>query len=343
MRREVQAVCLSGGTINNRFNNYLRNRFEDRFSGVIPKDAILRGIKKMTRLFSLTVKLMVKEVSPILFKCDNCDYFEGNPISAVCVDGIWAGFDRASSKPLISISEGCDSIPASRATQNRARPNSSLFRSDAVANILSAAIKSPKKVIIRQENKFHIALSALRALSPALIPESWSVESIFSHVKGSAEMDNLCSAFRDVTFTLFKQDIIIKRLTKAMTPLLEKRMHELQDTDSSARRRLKRRRTRKNLARRMSDKDLLSQPMVVSRIISYGQQEISPNPIQRIVGENGICWNDKVLAISADSRRTLYNFYMVILQGPLTQFILATETETLRNIANWFSRLGSTS
>ena len=291
----------------------------------------------MTRLFSLTVKLMVKEVSPILFKCENCDYCEVNPIYAVSVDGIWAGFDRASSKPLISISEGCDSIPAGRATQNRARPNSSLFRSDAVPIILSAAIKIQKKVII-QENKFHIALSAFPSLSPALIPDSWCVEFIFSHVKGSAEMDNLRSAFQDVTFTLFKQDIIIKRLAKAMTPLL-KRMHELQDTYSSATRSLKKRRTRKNLARRMLDKDLLLEPMVVPRIISYGQQEISPNPIQRSVGENGICWNDKVLAISADSRRTLYNFYMLILQGPLTQFILATETETLRNIANWFSRL----
>ena len=50
-----------------------------------------------------------------------------------------------------------------------------------------------------------------------------------------------------------------------------------------------------------------------------------------------------MLAISADSSRTLYNFYMLILQGPLKQFMLATETETLRNIANWFSRLGSTS
>ena len=101
MRRDVQAVRLSGGTINNRFNNYLRNRFEDRFSGIITRDAILRGIKTMTSLFSLT--LMVNEVSPILFKCENCDYCEGNPIYAVCVDGIWVGFDRASSKPLISV------------------------------------------------------------------------------------------------------------------------------------------------------------------------------------------------------------------------------------------------
>ena len=110
-----------------------------------------------------------------------------------------------------------------------------------------------------QENRFYIALSALRGLSPSLIPEFWSVESIFSHLKGSAEMHSLLSAFREVTFTIFKQDIIIKRLAKAMTLLLEK-MHELQDTDSSATRRLKRRKRTKNLACRMSDKDLLSEP-----------------------------------------------------------------------------------
>ena len=99
----------------------------------------------MTRLFSLTVKLVVREVSQILFKYENCEYRKGNPISAVFVDGIWAEFDRASSKPMISLFEGCDSIPASRATQNRARPNSSLFRSDTVASILSGTLKVKKK------------------------------------------------------------------------------------------------------------------------------------------------------------------------------------------------------
>ena len=120
MRREIQAVVLSGCTIGNRFSSYLRNRIEDRYSGVLSQAVVLRGSKTLSKLFSLTLKLIVLSPSPFFFSCNTCGVGKGNEASVVCVDGIWAGHDRASTKPLVSLSEECNPIPTGRATSHRA-------------------------------------------------------------------------------------------------------------------------------------------------------------------------------------------------------------------------------
>ena len=222
MRREIQAVVLSGCTIENRFSLCLRNRIENRYSGVLSQAAVLKGSKTLSKLFSLALKLMVLSLSPFFFSCNTCGVGKGNEASFVCVDGIWAGYDRESTKPLVSLSKECNPIPAGRAASYRARPNTNLFGSDVVPCVISAASKGEKQDKIVQKN-IGAAIPALRGIDGCLVPQEWNTQPIFSHARNGKEVNKLLSSFRQIAFLLFNRSKVIHRIYKAMRPYLLKK------------------------------------------------------------------------------------------------------------------------
>ena len=50
-----------------------------------------------------------------------------------------------------------------------------------------------------------------------------------------------------------------------------------------------------------------------------------------------VCWNDEVFKISRDARFNVYRFYMLVLDGPLTQFILESNIPSLTQIGEFTS------
>ena len=226
-------------------------------------------MRSLTNLFDLMIRLMVIDPSSKLFFCSDCFERDGQQrLLEVCVDGVWAQFDRETLFFLVNVSEICDAIPSSegkrKANANGTRPKTNLFRSDKMTSFLCDAVKGKKISVC--EKAVGDAFAAFRVFCPHIVPNFWTVDPIFDSADSSDETkihDIVLRAKR----SLFNPEVIAQRLANAIKPCLDKNHVDLSEsilceTGSDARAR----RTRR--VQLGSDASLVNNPRIANEIRS---------------------------------------------------------------------------
>ena len=329
MRREVQAVVSAGIKITSRFENYVREKIEDRSSGLFPSQVRVRGIRTLTNLFALTLQLMVMDPPPQLFSCRNCGggKWQGEAPD-LCIDAIWAGCDRGTSYPFVTVSEKCDALPApnqhGKPGKNQVRPKTGLFVDETAGIVLLAALRGERDFM--SDRRLLPALSVLRVLCPALDGHCRECRPIFSVSPGTAENMYMLATVRAVTEALFKRGELESRIATAIIPFLKKEMNKRPETGvpSTSEPDPKRRKKETPRAKSLSP---FCVPAVSSIILALGSDQNRVG-LPALATEGGVCWTDAAYSISERARKNMMGFYRVIIQGPLTQFILKSDLES---------------
>ena len=128
-----------------------------------------RSVRVLQQLCVVMCKLMVITPPETLFKCDTCEDVDGK-LHAICVDGIWAGYQRKTSRPFTNISEKCVPMSASAAASSMMyqRPLHSLLRRDQVGSMLICAIKGTAIHVSTQT--LSALVSAIRTVDDGILP-----------------------------------------------------------------------------------------------------------------------------------------------------------------------------
>lgn len=168
---------------------------------------------------------MVKDSSPRLFLCPTCcsdpgTGGKGKKIARLTVDGISAGFNFESLRPLVSISEKCEAVQSTG--KNGIRQKTAFFCNEAVSRIIVSAIKG-KRNLVTERGRVS-SLTALRFFVPDLIPGNRTPEPppVFSmnnsSIEDSVYMDILGSMMKEY----FSTEAIANRLAKMILSCLQK-------------------------------------------------------------------------------------------------------------------------
>ena len=154
-----------------------------------------------------------------LFHCNNCfSKDRDDRLRAVCVDGMWAGSDRARAFPFVSVSDKWEAVPDStrkRKANAGKRPDTGFFRNEKVARILCSAI-SGERISVTDRN-IGDTFAALRLMDPQIVPMFWTVNPIFASADNAVE-DRLRELVFWATRSLFKTQVVAYRLAKAILP-----------------------------------------------------------------------------------------------------------------------------
>ena len=121
-----------------------------------------------------------------------------------------------------------------------------------------------------------------------------------------------------------------------MRPYLLKKLQLLRSQSTEA----KKKPAKRNSRKKMSDIDIISHIAIVEKILTLSQRKHNSVPVRSLIGEDMVCWNDEVFKISRDARFNVYRFYMLVLDGPLTQFILESNIPSLTQIGELFTSSG---
>lgn len=101
----------------------------DSDTGVLGQERKWRSTRVMQDLCVAMCKLMIMNPPSDLFRCANCED-ECGRLHAICIDGIWAGYQKALGRMFENISQPCQALSQSTAASARAvkRPLTSLIR-----------------------------------------------------------------------------------------------------------------------------------------------------------------------------------------------------------------------
>ncbi len=76
MRRELQGVVISNGTITGRLSHYHSLVTSHAYFGIIPPEPVCRSVRTLVKLCSIMLRLMCSSPSGSLFHCKICEYDE---------------------------------------------------------------------------------------------------------------------------------------------------------------------------------------------------------------------------------------------------------------------------
>ena len=323
LRDQLTGFALGNGTISSRLSQFHSQVAALEDSELFQTSANSRSTRSIYNLCVYVVRLMICEPPVSIFNCDTCQVDNvnlkkgvehGRPLRAICVDGIWAGYQKKSVVPFENISQSCGPPTSfSRSVRSSFRkPKTSFLRLEKTVTFLINAIKG--KAIEATHGSVPVIAAAVRIASETALPADFFVSSICGTFPTDYTNDigNGClKKLRELTTALFHRETVVYRLLEPLQKLFQRRGK------------------RQKTVRRSTEKLTNSE--------AYTVVTTSISRISELVQiEEGVAWNEALLpfAKKADLGRKLLQLFTSLLQGPVTHLIRRDETSSAAALGN---------
>lgn len=291
---------------------------------------VSRSSKSVEDLSRIMTKLMAMSPARSLFACSTCMGVDNScRIHALCVDGVWKGYNKKSRKKFQNISEPCKAQSVSSAATARApmRPLERLIRREQTSSILLVAVTG--SLIHITQDSVKAATGAIKIVRRGVLPPDFYDESVcgsssrlFANDLG--ENCTLCG-LRSLTQCLFIQSVLLYRILRAM-------LHCFKKTGQKQSKKKVGKGQNRKTTRTTSQNYSASQSVVVltSALFAISTEDSSVESFP----EDAICWVDDIKPISNVLPNTeVFLLYKGLIQGPATHFSTRQEIPSLHTLS----------